>query len=54
MIAGDPGEKGENVQSRYFCHKMLSFDAQFDGEFNGAISYLHLSALHTLVKKKRN
>ena len=35
----DTGEKGENFnfQSCYFCHKKLSFNVKFYGEFNGAI-----------------
>ena len=37
MIMRDPGEKGGNFKAVIFCDNKLSFDAKFDGEFNGAI-----------------
>ena len=37
MIIRGPGESWRKFPSCYFCHKKLSFDVEFDGEFNGAI-----------------
>ena len=37
MSLRDPGEKGENFPSCYFCPKKHCFDAEIYGEFNCAI-----------------
>ena len=36
MNMRDPGEKGENFKAVIFSQKLF-FDAEIDGEFNGAI-----------------